>query len=199
MANDFLTAISERRSIYTISKESTISDERILEIVQETVKHSPSAFNSQSSRLVVLLGEQHDKLWDLTTDILKAIVPADQFEATKQRMDGFRNGYGTVLFFEDQSVVEQLQAGFPTYQDRFPVWSEHTSAIHQFVLWTALEQEGLGASLQHYNPLIDEKVRAEWSLPASWQLVAQLPFGKPTAPAGEKTFQPLEDRVKLFK
>lgn len=199
MANDFLTAISERRSIYTISKESTISDERILEIVQETVKHSPSSFNSQSSRLVVLLGEQHDKLWALTTDILKAIVPADQFEATQQRMDGFRNGYGTVLFFEDQSVVEQLQASFPTYQERFPVWSEHTSAIHQFVLWTALEQEGLGASLQHYNPLIDEKVRAEWSLPASWQLVAQLPFGKPTAPAGEKTFQPLEDRVKLFK
>lgn len=199
MANDFLTAVRERRSIYTISKESTISDERILEIVQETVKHSPSSFNSQSSRLVVLLGEQHDKLWDLTTDILKAIVPADQFEATQQRMDGFRNGYGTVLFFEDQSVVEQLQANFPTYQDRFPVWAQHTSAIHQFVLWTALEQEGLGASLQHYNPLIDEKVKAEWSLPATWQLVAQLPFGKPTAPAGEKTFQPLEDRVKLFK
>ncbi|MBW7477236.1 nitroreductase family protein [Paenibacillus oenotherae] len=199
MAQDFLTAVSERRSIYTLSKESTISDERILEIVQETVKHTPSSFNSQSSRLVVLLGEQHDKLWDLTTDILKAIVPADQFESTQQRMDGFRNGYGTVLFFEEQAVVEQLQAGFPTYQDRFPVWAQHASAMHQFVLWTALEQEGLGANLQHYNPLIDEQVKAEWSLPASWQLVAQMPFGKPTAPAGEKTFQPLEDRIKLFK
>ena len=199
ITTDFLTAVRERRSIYGIRKESPISDERIEEIIREAIKHTPSAFNSQSTRVVLLLGEQHDKLWDLTTEVLKSVVPESQFESTQQRMNGFRSGYGTVLFFEDQSVIEELQRKFPLYQDNFPVWSQHTNAMHQFVIWTALEAEGLGASLQHYNPLIDERVKAEWNIPESWQLVAQMPFGKPTTPANDKEFKPVEDRFKVFK
>ena len=105
MSKDFLSAIKKRRSIYAISKESPISDERILEIVEETVTHVPSSFNSQSTRVVVLFGDQH------------------------------------------------------------------------------------------YNPLIDEKVKADWSLPESWKLVAQMPFGKPTVPPEQKEFIPIEERV----
>jgi predicted oxidoreductase (fatty acid repression mutant protein) len=71
--------------------------------------------------------------------------------------------------------------------------------MHQYVVWTSLEIEGLGASLQHYNPLIDADVRKEWNIPDSWNLVAQMPFGKIVAPAGEKEFQPLEERIKVFK
>ncbi|MEK8129940.1 nitroreductase family protein [Paenibacillus filicis] len=199
MATDFWTAVQNRRSVYTLSNESTISDERIQEIVEDAIKHSPSAFNSQSTRLVVLLGEQHNKLWDITTSVLKSIVPADQFESTQQRLNGFRGAYGTVLFFEDESVIQGLQAAFATYQDRFPTWAQHTNAIHQFVIWTALEAEGLGANLQHYNPLIDEQVKSEWKLPENWSLVAQLVFGKPTAPAGDKEFKPVDERLKVFK
>jgi predicted oxidoreductase (fatty acid repression mutant protein) len=199
MASEFLTLAKNRRTIYGISKQSTISDEQIQEIIYEAVKHTPSAFNSQSSRAVLLLGEQHNKLWDITTEILKVIVPEDQFASTKQRMDGFRAGYGTVMFFEDQTVIEGMQANYAAYQDRFPTWSQQASGMLQFVVWTALENEGLGASLQHYNPLIDEKVKAEWSIPETWQLVAQMPFGKPTAPPGEKEFKPIEERVKIYK
>ncbi|MNH95481.1 Nitroreductase family protein [compost metagenome] len=199
MSKDFITAVKERRTIYAISKESPVSDERITAIVEEAVKHTPSSFNSQSARVVVLLGEQHDKLWNITTNVLKEIVPAEQFESTQQKMDGFSNGYGTVLFFEESKVIQGLQANFAAYQDRFPVWSQQSSGMLQFVVWTALELEGFGASLQHYNPLIDEKVKAEWNLPESWQLIAQMPFGKPTAPAGEKQFQPIEERVQVFK
>lgn len=198
-ANDFLNAVRARRTIYGIGKESPISDERIMELVQEAVKYTPSAFNSQSARVLVLLGEQHNKLWDITREVLRAIVTAEQFESTSQKMDGFRSGYGSVLFFEDMTVIEGLQASFPSYQDRFPVWSQHSNGMLQFVIWTALEQEGLGASLQHYNPIIDEKVKAEWSVPESWQLIAQMPFGKIAAPAGDKEFKPLSERVKLFK
>ena len=69
----------------------------------------------------------------------------------------------------------------------------------QFAVWTALEDEGLGASLQHYNPLIDDDVRAEWNLPASWRLLGQMPFGKPGGVPGPKDFLPIEDRVKVIK
>ncbi|WP_054027936.1 nitroreductase family protein [Bacillus sp. FJAT-28004] len=195
----FLDAVSKRRSIYGISKEAVISDDKIVELVQEAVKHTPSSFNSQSTRVVVLLGENHNKLWDITTNTLRNMVQADQFEPTEQKMGAFKSGYGTVLFFEDKQVVDGLMANFPAYAHNFPIWSQHTSGMHQFVVWTALENEGFGASLQHYNPLIDEEVKTTWSLPDSWQLIAQMPFGKPTAAPGEKTFQPIDERVKVFK
>ncbi|MBB3126142.1 hypothetical protein FHS19_000796 [Paenibacillus rhizosphaerae] len=199
MSKQFIDALKNRRSIYGISKEQVISDEKIQEIVNDAVKYTPSSFNSQSTRVVVLLGEQHDKLWNVTENVLKAVVPADSFAPTAEKMAAFRAGYGTILFFEDYEVIEGLQASFPSYADNFPVWSHHTSAMHQLVIWTALEAEGLGASLQHYNPLIDQKVAAEWNIPANWKLIAQMPFGKPTVQPGEKEFKPLEDRVKVFK
>ncbi|WP_047152972.1 nitroreductase family protein [Aneurinibacillus tyrosinisolvens] len=199
MAKDFRTAVEGRRTIYGLNKETVLSDERIQEIVNHAVKYTPSAFNSQSARVVVLLGEQHDKLWDITKETLRKIVPEEQFAPTEERMNAFRSGYGTILFFEDSSVVENLQRDFALYKDNFPVWSQQSSGMLQYVVWTSLEIEGFGASLQHYNPLIDDEVKKEWNVPAEWKLIAQMPFGKPTAPAGEKAFQPLEDRVKVFK
>ncbi|MFT8322977.1 MAG: nitroreductase family protein [Bacillus sp. (in: firmicutes)] len=194
-----LEAIKNRRSYYAISKEQVISDEKIQEIVNEAVLHTPSAFNSQSARVVVLLGEQHDKVWDITADALRKIVPAEKFGPTEEKINSFKAGYGTILFLEDQEVIEGLQKSFASYADNFPIWSHHTSAMHQLVIWTALEEVGFGASLQHYNELIDKAVEAEWSLPTTWKLVAQMPFGKPTAEPGEKEFQSLEERVKVFK
>lgn len=69
----------------------------------------------------------------------------------------------------------------------------------QYVIWTALEIEGLGANLQHYNPIIDDEVKQEWNVPSNWKLIAQMPFGKKVAEAGDKDFMPLEERIKVFK
>ena len=69
----------------------------------------------------------------------------------------------------------------------------------QFAVWTLLEEAGLGASLQHYNPLIDEAVKRVWQIPDSWQLLAQMPFGAPAGAPGEKAFEPLERRVKVYR
>ena len=57
---------------------------------------------------------------------------------------------------------------------------------------------GLGASLQHYNPLIDDEVRRTWNLPGDWMLIAQMPFGTPTGEPGEKEFEDLSKRIKIF-
>lgn len=196
---DFYTAVEERRSIYGISKEKVVSDERIVEVIEHAVKHAPSAFNSQSARVVVLLGENHDKQWNITEAALKEVVPAEKFQPTAEKMESFRNGYGTVLFFEDQSVVESLEQQFPLYKDAFAPYSMQSSGMLQYIVWTALEVEGFGATLQHYQPLIDEAVQKMWGVPASWKLLAQMPFGKPTAAPGEKQFKPLEERMKVFK
>ncbi|KAB2338237.1 nitroreductase family protein [Cytobacillus depressus] len=196
---DFYTAIKERRSYYGINKEVKVSDEKIKEIVEFAVKYTPSAFNSQTARLVVLTGEAHDKLWNITTETLRKVVGEGDFEGTQQKMDSFKAGFGTVLFFEDEAIVKSLQGHFPLYADNFPVWSNQASGMHQLVVWSALDAEGLGASLQHYNPLIDDKVKREWNIPSNWKLIAQMPFGNPIAQPGEKEFQPIEDRVRFYK
>jgi len=68
----------------------------------------------------------------------------------------------------------------------------------QYIIWVALEKEGLGANLQHLNPLIDEAVQKDFDIPASWKLVAQMPFGKPsTTTMREKQFVPIEERVRV--
>lgn len=199
MKKDFYTAVADRRTFYGISKEAVASNERIKEIIEHAVKHTPSAFNSQSARVILLLEKHHDKLWDITKEALRKIVPADQFGSTEDKINSFRNGYGTVLFFEDNSVIESLQKQFALYKDNFPIWSQQSSGMHQYVIWTALEIEGFGISLQHYNELIEAEVKKEWSIPNNWKLIAQMPFGKPTAQPDEKQFQSLEDRVKVFK
>lgn len=199
MSKDFLTAVADRRTFYGISKETVVSDERIKEIIEQAVKHTPSAFNSQSARVVLLLGNHHDKLWDIAKEALRKIVPADQFSSTEDKINSFKSGYGTVLFFEDNSVIESLQQQFALYKDNFKVWSQQASGMHQFVIWTALESEGFGASLQHYNELIENDIKKEWSIPENWKLIGQMPFGKPTANPDEKQFLPLEERIKVFK
>jgi uncharacterized protein len=100
-----------------------------------------------------------------------------------------------ILFFEDPVPVKKLQEQFAIYADKFPQWSEHTSAMHQFALWTALEAEGAGANLQHYNPVVDAQVQEEWKVPKDWSLKAQLVFGGRAGDPPEKTIQPLKERV----
>ncbi len=189
-----------RRSYYELSAGSPVEDAQIGRMLQVALKYVPSAFNSQSTRLVLLLHEHHAALWKIVKRVLRAVVSEEEFARTAGKIDrGFAAGYGTVLFYEDTSVVRTLQQRFPLYAGNFPTWSEHTSAMHQLVVWTLLENVGFGASLQHYNPLIDKDVRARWHLPEEWRLVAQMPFGLPAAPPSEKTFEPVEARMRVFR
>lgn len=198
MSKDYYSAVEGRRSYYSITNASTISDDRVVEIVRFAVKHAPSPYNCQSGRAVVLLGKEHDALWAIVLDALRPLVPPGSFARTEQKVAGFAAGHGTVLFFEDQAVVERMQRDFPLYQEKFPIWSLQSSGMLQHIVWTALEAEGLGASLQHYNPLIDHAVKARWGFSESWMLISQMPFGTPSAQPGEKEFLPLEGRVKVF-
>ncbi|MDD4847973.1 MAG: nitroreductase family protein [Bacteroidales bacterium] len=199
METSFKQAIQQRRSYYAITDQSPVSNKEIEDIINFAVQHVPSAFNSQSTRVVLLLGEHHKKLWNIVLETLRKMVKPESFAGTQNKIDSFAAGYATVLFLEDQTVVESLQNSFPSYSENFPIWSQQTSAMHQLTIWTMLEEVGFGASLQHYNPIIDAEVHQQWNLPEKWKLIAQMPFGKPSATAGEKTFQPLKERIKVFQ
>lgn len=195
----FAKAIINRRSIYQLGKDEILSFDEITEIVNTAVKYAPTAFNSQSARAVVLFGEKYLAFWQMVMAELRKIVPVEKFAATENKINSFMQGYGTVLFFEDEKIIENLQAKYPLYKDNFPKWSLQSSGMLQFIIWTALEKAGLGASLQHYNPLIDIETAKMFGLPDNWKLLAQMPFGSIAARADEKTFMPLDERVKVFK
>lgn len=199
MKDNFMNLVEKRRTIYNLGKLKHISEDEIVELVQNAVKHCPTAFNSQSGRIVVLFGENYQKLWDITMESLRKIVPENAFAATESRINSFKAGSGTVLFFEDEDVVSSLQEKFPLYKDNFPKWSLEANGMLQYIVWTALAEKNIGASLQHYNPVIDAEVTKVWNLPKSWNLIAQMPFGNIEKPADIKTFEPIEKRVKVFK
>ena len=191
-------AFDERRSIYALGNELPVEPQAIVNMAERVLLHTPSAFNSQSSRLVVLFGAEHQKLWDIAEEKLHAAVGDGDFSGTKQKLDGFRAAAGTVLFYEDKNVTQSLQEQFALYADRFPVWAQQTSAMHQYAMWTELRTLNVGANLQHYNPLVDEDAAKVYAIPDSWELVAQMPFGNIVEPAGEKTYQPVSERMKVL-
>ena len=194
----FIELIKNRRSIYAIGNNLNQSNDEIEKLIKEAIRHSPSAFNSQSSRAVILFGQSHHKFWNTVLEVLKSIVPAEAVSGTEQKIQSFAAGAGTVLFYEDQNVVKGLQEQFAAYADNFPIWSEHSTAIAQFAVWNILTEQGIGASLQHYNPIIDEKINVLFNIPSEWKLRAQLVFGSIEAKAGEKTFIDDESRFKTF-
>ena len=195
---DINEAIKSRRSIYDISPSSKISDDCIKDIIESAIMHSPSAFNSQSSKAVLLLGEHHKKLWSITKDILKKAASADQWPATDEKISKMANGHGSILFFDDESITKGLQERFPLYSEKFPLWAEQSNGILQYMIWTSLQAKGLGASIQHYNPLIDESVKKLWGISDKWRLIGQMPFGEFSAIPEPKSKMDINERMKVF-
>lgn len=203
-AEAFVEVIKNRRSYYKLGRNSPVSDSEILDLIKQIVLHTPSSFNTQSTRVVVALHEQHEKVWDIVIDsfaplVASGAVPEEVFrEKTKPKLESFRAAYGTILFYEDPSHHKPYAEKFPSFGHQFPVWSEHTNAMHQYLAWAGLEALGFGANLQHYNPIVDEGLAKEFNIPSDWSLKAQLVFGSIEGPPNEKTFKPVEERLKVF-
>ncbi|AFK58901.1 nitroreductase [Enterococcus faecium] len=194
----FTDTLKNRRSIYHLGRNVSLSNEELTTLIKEAIKESPTAFNAQSTRAVILFGDAHEKLWEITEEALRPLTPAEAFPNTQNKLAGFKNGYGTVLFFKDTDVVKGLQEQFELYADNFPDWSEQSNGIATANTWVALVDKGLGANLQHYNPVIDEAVAKEWNIPSNWKLRSQLVFGSPETPAGEKEYMNDADRFRVF-
>lgn len=169
---------TKRRSIYALGKDVEVSNQELIDTIQGTVLNTPTAFNSQTSRVVILLDEESDAFWnEIAYSELEKVTPAEAFEGTKERLKGFAQAKGTILFYEDQDVVKGLQEQFPLYAENFPIWSEQGHGIALYATWLALAEK--------------------YDIPANWKLRAQAPFGQIVAPAGDKDIQ-TEGRFKVF-
>lgn len=195
---NFTDLQEKRRSIYALGKNVELSDQELIDTIQGAVLQSPTAFNSQSARVVILFDQESDAFWnEIAYSELEKVTPAAAFEGTKERLAGFAQAKGTILFYEDQDVVKGLQEQFPLYAENFPLWSEQGHGIALYATWMALTEKNIGMNVQHYNPLVDAQVAEKYNIPANWKLRAQAPFGAIVAPAGDKEVQ-TQERFKVF-
>lgn len=67
----------------------------MIETIQGAVLNTPTAFNSQTSRVVIVLDEESDAFWnEIAYSELEKVTPAEAFEATKERLAGFVQAKG---------------------------------------------------------------------------------------------------------
>jgi len=200
METKFTELAKQRRSIYALGRHVKQTPDELTALIEDNIKNAPSAFNNQTTRAIILYGASHEKLWDIVIDRLKQEVPNEAaFAKTTAKINHFKAAFGTVLFFTETQTVREFENNFPLYADNFQDWSEQSQGNAQFSVWTSLAENGLGANLQHYNPLIDDEVRAAFNVPASWRLRAQLDFGSIESPADPKDYMNDDDRFMVFK
>ncbi|CAI4058325.1 hypothetical protein SUVZ_03G0410 [Saccharomyces uvarum] len=186
----YLKTLTARRTIYALKPElpGEITIKDIQSVVQTIIKETPTAFNSQPNRAIILTGEAHRKVWDQVADGIES--PDGKKRPASARDEAF----GSVIFFTDDKVTEKLKADFPAYAAAFPSFADHTSGAAQINSWVVLEAMGLGGHLQHYNGYV--KAALPGKIPQSWTVQAQLVFGTPATAPAEKTY--IKNDVEVF-
>lgn len=188
----------KRRSIRKLKKSNDVDREQIEKILR-TAMYVPSAFNMQSYRIVVLDGRNHDDLWDIVEEMLIDKMGKEKYleRGTGNKIAGYKGGNGTLLVFEDEKVLEEKREKFKSYREQVPSWSYQGSGILQYAIWLQLVEVGLSASLQHYNPMIDERVKERFKIDDSWSLISQIPFGLSDEKLEAREFLPFEKIVRF--
>ena len=194
--NNFIEAIKSRRSVYSLNKNLPVFEDKILDMVRDCVRYVPDAFDMKSQRVIIVTGEKHKKFWDAVYDELVKhtgnILP-------RERIDSFAAGAGTILYFYDSATVEEMRRQYPLYAENFHDWVMQSNGMLQFAVWTGLRTLGVGANLQHYNPVIDKMVAQMFDLPESWTLVGEMPFGGIEKMPAPKVTEDINIRVRVEK
>jgi predicted oxidoreductase (fatty acid repression mutant protein) len=211
MADMFIRALQRRRSVYALAPTIPISETSLCNIVASCAKYCPSAFNIPTSRVVILFGSEHKRYWET---VLKAIEGrlwggkgggeggggGGAGEELRGRLASFAAGAGTVVFYEDGGAVRGVEEALPEHAWGIKTWGEEGNAMLQYAVWTALSQEGVRGSLQHYvGGKVDEAVGEVWGISREWRTMAQLPFGEEGegSEVGAKEYAGEEGRVRV--
>ncbi|KRM97263.1 hypothetical protein FC19_GL001907 [Liquorilactobacillus aquaticus DSM 21051] len=200
MNDKYLELLKNRRSIYALGRNIEEPKKEITGLIKKAVRESPTAFNNQTVKAIVLFGTASEKVWEIVAERLKSEVPTEEaYVKTKEKVDSFKAGFGTILLFTDQAIVDQNKEQFSLYADNFQDWSEQGLGGAQLSIWAALAENKIGASLQHYNPLIDSQIKETFNVPENWVLRAEMPFGSIEALPGDKQYVADDQRFKVIE
>lgn len=96
----WVEALRTRRSHYALKYEADVDEAAVQKVIEDALFLIPSFFNSQTTRIVLLLNQDHLHLWSAFPEILDHHVlqieghhiPA----ATRTKLEAFGKGNGTV-------------------------------------------------------------------------------------------------------
>ena len=189
---DYIEIIKKRRSYYNLSEDVDLTNEEIKYLVEDVMNITPSHMNAETTRIVLLFDDKSKDFWTRVNETFDNSIKEEKFH-------GFYHAKGTALIFIDMNEIWDQEINMPDYSDYFETWGHHSAAMLQLNLWQALRDEGIGASNQHYNPVIDEWVKEDYDLPDHWELVAQMPFGKIEEEPDPKDKKPIEEKLKVIE
>lgn len=192
-------SLNRRRSIYALGNTRSVPDTCLFDTLKDCLLNCPTPFNAQTARLVLLLNKYHTDFWNLVLAKVLDVAPANKKDGVRQKINSFAQGWGTILYFEDTDALAKLQKDFPLYQQNMRDWTLEANGILEYMIWQALAENEIGASLQHYNELIEDALKKWLELPDNWKIIAQMPFGSIEKAPAEKTFLPTESRLKIFR
>lgn len=184
--------LQKRRSVYALNRNLPVSEEAVIDLVKKVTELVPDAFNMKSQRVIIALGDKHDVLWD-------GIYDAFGGKVAREKIDTFKAAYGTILYFIDDNTVKALQEKFPSYAENFPVWAQQANGMLQINIWAGLAELGVGANIQHYNPVIDHLVKDMFQVPDGYRLIAQMSFGGVESEREPKEKEDISVRVTVAR
>ena len=189
---DYIEIIKKRRSYYNLSEDVDLTNEEIKYLVEDVMNITPSHMNAETTRIVLLFDDKSKDFWTRVNETFDNSIKEEKFH-------GFYHAKGTALIFIDMNEIWDQEINMPDYSDYFETWGHHSAAMLQLNLWQALRDEEIGASNQHYNPVIDEWVKEDYDLPDHWELVAQMPFGKIEEEPDPKDKKPIEEKLIVIE
>ncbi len=172
---DLLTTMMRRRSIKRL-RAGPFSD-AALDRILEAVRLAPAAFNQPPWRIVVVR-QRLPQFWDVVAGAVRERLDGDRQTRYLDRIDGFRPGVATVLVYEAQASRTALQDAWGISPEQAASFAEQGLGMVQLALWLAITGEGLSASLQHWEWLVEQPAAAFLGVPAGdFRLMAMLPIG----------------------
>lgn len=193
-----LERLQRRQPVSMLGKKVHYSQSYLAEVIQLAIASCPLVYNTQTTCAVILFGQSHQEFWQLVQQVQRQEMPAHIFSSAVSKIQQCELAFGTVLFYQDQAVIKNLQKNVPLMAQYFPTWSEQANGMAQFATWMALADSGLGATLQHYQPSIEQCVAQHFQLNKEWKLTAQLVFGSIDAVSEQSESSANASQCKIF-
>ncbi|KAJ4267514.1 putative nitroreductase [Fusarium torreyae] len=203
--DQWLAAAKYRRTVYGLKDTSPVPDSRIEEIVREVISFAPSSYNTQPGRYTLVLGEKHKQLWDVVVEnaapVLKAAGP-HVWAAMEPRFQRFNNAYGSLVFWTRGQSLQESKETHKSAAHLIDSFADHSGGMAQILLWTALELEGFGASLQHTgaSPPVEVALKQFLGVPDDYHFQANMVFGEPAQPFPDVPEKlPIDETLTVLK
>lgn len=114
----YLEALRHRRTVCGVTDNVSVSDGRIIEIVNEVIQALPSSWNMQSTSILVTLGKEHKRFWDAIIAAAKRFVLEKQGEEdwkrNEDRFKSFQAAYDTVCVYlpVSEKAIHRLSCSY---------------------------------------------------------------------------------------